>query len=715
MRTEEEIFDELASLCTSPGYVHAIAFLCFRDSIVLYLDEMTPVDVQHLFSTDRLIRTEIATLIGLLVKSSIDFSMPSADVLQHYLDRTEALLEEMHKAIAGAFFSGVDFNEILERKVEFNPFSHGEALREPIFYSGESAYSFQYRDFSLKKYAADDEWLKKNRGFGIQIAHDVVVAVGGFIRDKLADTLGKIRNLAPDQWTLLPGFSFTLRDISESSGLAQDAVERVLLAFAVPAEEHNQSFRSLHDFNVSNAMPLLRAADGGFILLQQYGLVEALYDSPFYWMASDNSYKNEAMIHRGKFTEEFSRERLELVFGSANTFANVSIYETAHKKAGEIDVLVLFGDLAIVLQAKSKRLTIEARRGNDRVIKEDFQKSVQDSYNQANKCAKLLGNPQYRLVDADSRAIKIPKPPKEIYIICVVSDNYPALNFQAHQLLKLERSGTILSPLITDIFTIDAMTEMLSSPLYLLSYLNRRAGYQDRLFARDELTILSYHLRKNLWLGEEYDTVMIDDSICAELDIAMAARRDNIPGRRIPEGILTRIAGTALGRIVSQIEARNDPRTIDLGFTLLRLSEQAITNISKGIDMIAAKALTDRKKHDISVPIVEANSGLTVHYNDDPMSKALVRLQGHCALRKYKQRANKWFGICLSTKHVVRFGVNLDHPWEPNATLESAGRELLERGKLIKFNEPTKPSKGVGRNELCPCGSGKKHKKCCLK
>ena len=44
------------------------------------------------------------------------------------------------------------------------------------------------------------------------------------------------------------------------------------------------------------------------------------------------------------------------------------------KKVGEIDVLVIFGDRAIVLQAKSKRLTLEARKGNDNQIKDDFKK-----------------------------------------------------------------------------------------------------------------------------------------------------------------------------------------------------------------------------------------------------------------------------------------------------------------------------------------------------
>jgi hypothetical protein len=34
---------------------------------------------------------------------------------------------------------------------------------------------------------------------------------------------------------------------------------------------------------------------------------------------------------------------------------------------------------------------------------------------------------------------------------------------------------------------------------------------------------------------------------------------------------------------------------------------------------------------------------------------------------------------------------------------------------LFAFNEPIiNPMRGVGRNDPCPCGSGKKYKRCCL-
>jgi uncharacterized protein YecA (UPF0149 family) len=39
----------------------------------------------------------------------------------------------------------------------------------------------------------------------------------------------------------------------------------------------------------------------------------------------------------------------------------------------------------------------------------------------------------------------------------------------------------------------------------------------------------------------------------------------------------------------------------------------------------------------------------------------------------------------------------------------------LKGKNKINFTPEPRQSKKVGRNEKCPCGSGKKYKKCCLK
>ena len=142
-------------------------------------------------------------------------------------------------------------------------------------------------------------------------------------------------------------------------------------------------------------------------------------------MGADKTYSPTALNHRGLFTEEFSRERLEDVFGKKHVYANVHIVESKGRRLGEIDVLVVFGDRAIVLQAKSKRLTLESRRGNDKQIQDDFKKSVQDAYDQGYLCASVLNDTNYQLKDAAGNGVPLPVPLKEIYVLCVVSDHYP--------------------------------------------------------------------------------------------------------------------------------------------------------------------------------------------------------------------------------------------------------------------------------------------------
>jgi SEC-C motif/Nuclease-related domain len=714
MRAEQEIFDELAGLCVSPGYAHAIAYLCSRDNMIRYSGEMKAEDMQHLFSKSRLIRTETSTLIGLMLKNPIDYTLPAPPVLENYIEATEALLEEIHHTMTASFWQDIDPAKIAEPG--FNPFTNGAALREPIFYGGESAYSFQYRDFSPAKYANDDPWLLANKGFSVQDARNVVLAVSRLQDEKAIRIMRAMHGTPQETWTFLPGNAFSAQEVADFGHIDPTIVDKVLSSFAVPPGAHNEQFKALHDFNIANARPLIRMPDGNFLLFHIYSLVEALYEAPFYWMGADKAYASTAMQNRGVFTEQFTVERLRQVFGAENVLANIDIYESRDTKLAEVDVLVLFGNRALVLQAKSKRLTLEARRGNDLQIKDDFKKSIQDSSDQAYRCAKLIEEGKCTFKDAAGNAVTLPTGLKRIYVICLISDHYPALSFQARQFLKFAATDTISPPFVMDVFALDAMTEMLSSPLHFLSYVDRRTGYTDKLMASHELTILSYHLKQNLWVDDEHDMVMLEDDISADLDLAMLVRREGIPGKGTPEGILTRFSATALGRMVKAIEARPDPATIDLGFTLLTLGEDTVLEVSAGIDQLAKQGIADGKNHDVTVGLGSGGTGLTIHCNDDPIEVAGPTLQRHCHARKYTEHAQTWFGVCVRpSDQALRFGLNLDFPWEQDDAMDTLTKNMGKPGNLrALLREGLKASTKVGRNDPCSCGSGKKYKKCCL-
>ena len=710
VREESEIFSELEELCKSDGYIHAIAYFCFRDNTVRYGDSVTSEDLMEPVSPERLIRTEISTLIGLMHKSNINFKTPAPEVLQNYIEKTQSLLHEIHQSMMMPIFQGKSIEDFIEN----NPFENGAVLRESIFYSGEAAYSFQYRDFSIEKYQKDNDWFEKNKGFTVRDVVEIISILSQYQSDKLTKTISKLVNIDPSEWTVLPAFTFTADEISEEYGIDRDKISSILESFSIESENHNEQFQHIGDFNVVNAYPIIRKTDKEFILLQHYSLVEAFYETPFFWFNSDKSYKNTAMINRGEFTEKFSEARLKKVFGENRVFTNIDLFDKNGGKAGEIDVLVVFANRAIILQAKSKKLTIAARKGNDNVLKDDFKKAVQDAYNQGLSCAELIGDRNIVLKDSDSNTININRDFKEKYIFCILSDHYPALSFQSRQFLEYKETEQIMAPFVMDVFLLDVMTEMLKSPLYFLSYINRRALYYDRINSVQELTILSYHLKQNLWMQEESSFYHLSEDLSSDLDLAMVTRREGLPGVDTPEGILTMNNGTPVGELIKQIEFKEDPGSVDFGFLLLSLSGETVDQINLGITSLTEKAIHDCKHHDLTIGIKGEKTGLTIHFNTKNHSHAAASLIEHCARRKYAEKADSWQGICLdpNDRH-IKLGVSIEHQWEYSSEMDSIIKALPK--PQTKTNPITiVKSRKIGRNEQCLCGSGKKFKRCCL-
>lgn len=709
-RTEAAVFADIAELCSSPGYVHALAYICHRDNFIEYDTEMKLPDTAKLFTQGRLIRTEITTLIGLVVKNEIDLTLPEPVVMQSYIDRTDALMDELHAAIGAPMFENM--SALHSGQAEEKESHRGAVLREAIFYGGESAYSFQYRDFSPEKYGKDDEWLRRKKGFGIQAATAVVRAIGERQDINVTASHCAMPPDDPASWTILPGFFLSAEELAVASGIGLEEVQAVLQAFTHLG--NNSAFSDASAFNAVSATPLIPLPDGRVLLFQYYSLVEALYESPCYWMSQDDSYKNTASKHRGEFTETIAGRCLEKVFGTDDVRSNVSIFSGKHR-VGEVDVLVTFGDRLVIVQAKSKKLTLEARKGNDGQIKADFQKAVVDAYDQGMTCARhiLAGNVVLR--DVHDSDVVLKWKPKEVFLLNVVSDHYPALSFQVNKFLKHEVTEGIPPPFVMDVFLLDAMTEMLASPLRLLGYIQQRARHADRLFVGHELMALSFHLKGNLWFSAKRGTVVLTDQISADLDMAMAVRREGFPGNRTPDGILTRFAGTAFERLIQQIERLGDPGTIDLGFLLLTLRKDNCRHLAHGIEEMTRRTKRDGKPHDFTISIDEAKEGICLHCSPGPLTEATRRLEAHCHARKYSLKANKWFGLCLDTDESIRAGVTLDFPWQHSDDMEQLTQPMRSNpGRSTKGPVQKWPRTRIGRNEACPCGSGLKYKKCCL-
>jgi len=67
------------------------------------------------------------------------------------------------------------------------------------------------------------------------------------------------------------------------------------------------------------------------------------------------------------------------------------------------------------------------------------------------------------------------------------------------------------------------------------------------------------------------------------------------------------------------------------------------------------------------------------------------------------ERAEEVMGICIDRGWQGVIGIEPDKP-----------EDISELNRLLYPLEPQKAGPRVGRNEPCPCGSGKKFKRCCM-
>lgn len=706
-RPEAEIFADLAALCASPGYAEAIATICARDNIVaLGADGMVGDVLSPMFSQDRLIRTEVATLVGLLARQPIDPAGAPPKTVAEYIARTEALLLELHDALGQPW--RISLHALMDGTSRADPFSSGDAMREPVFYSGESAFSFQYRDFAVSRYRADDAWLLANRGFDIATARDVVVAIGRLQARKVLAVMQDRERDGEATTAFLPAFAFTAQEVAELMGSTDARVAPVLEAFALNANDRNPRFQKLQDFNATNATPLLRLGDGRFLLFHIYSLDEALYESPAFWMSVDRGYASTATTHRGDFPERFTLERLAGVFGKAAVYSNVLLPAGRKARHGEIDVLVVFGDHAIVVQNKSKRLTMASRQGDDTKLREDFKQAIQDACDQARVCAEVLLKPGCVLTDKAGQPIRLARPMRRVFPVCLVADHYPALAAQVRQFLHWPPTASVDAPLVTDLFALDAMAEILGSPLRVLSYLDLRARFGGRVLFSHEMTLLGYHLKQNLWIDEDVDQIMLEDGLSADLEAAMVVRREGLPGPRTPPGILPATPNAPIAHLVEQFE--RNPDAVELGLRLLHLSGRSMQTLTDGIGMVVAATRRDGGRHDFGMGFGDA--GLTVHANPAPEAEAREFLRAHCTLKKHQQKADTWYGLLVdAASGDICEALRVHYPWSPDPALDEVAKDLRSRPM------PAQGPRGVhipkiGRNAPCPCGSGRKWKVC---
>jgi hypothetical protein len=706
-KSEAEVIDDLITLCSSNGFIHVLSYITARDCLILSQGELDKQDFGHWYSNNKLLRTEISTLHGLMLKSKIECEVPEELEFINMVNSVDQLMQDLHDSMLSSDNlilnneGALDFNEI---------FSSKNAIKESIFYGSESAYPHQFLDLGIKKYQYDSVWIAKNKGFSISDAKKII----DFIQHLIINNFNAIDELSIDGKLTITSYlepqSFTAEQVSIGSKVDIKNVVAFLDTFSFGIDDSNNEFNETSDFNRANELPILKIEDR-YTLFQSASLAQAFYENPTFWFLEDKSYLITATKNKGLFTEEFAYDRLVKVFGKENVFINLDLYKTSSKRICEIDVLLLFGSKAIVLQAKSKSLTIKARKGDKETLDSDFSKAIQSAYDQAFLCSEAILDPCTTLKNSKGEEIILDRNISEIYPVTLLSEHFPSLLYQTANKLIIRKHEIINPPFIMDVFTLDILTEFLTSPLYLISYIDRRCKTFGLVTAGHELTIFSFHLRYNLWLQDDLSMLMLHDDVSVDLEIAILSRNQYADGLRTPKGILTNLVGSTIGKLINSMNCADNRVAVELGLLLLKMSEKHLNHLSDTIDYITYRALQDSTS-DFSIGM--KNTGITFHANSANLEVASLHLENHMIKKKYEQKASSWFGVLISpVSKKVRRAHYVESEWQYSKELENTLESKPRQSDLGQLRNKVKFK--VGRNDKCSCGSGKKFKKCCAR
>lgn len=665
-RNFSAIFADLKELAQSDGALHEISSLVYRDWVITYdpKDGRVTNDPEYRWSTSRLNKNELMLLVGLMVQSTSDRTYAAFMTDGDYAERADTLLREMHDRI---LVDAIPASDPITQTFMDGPERVGLLAREAIYYGAENFYTHQLMKFTRTRYRNDAIWLLQNAGLSIRPIIDITTFIMARINAQMSG-VGHFRS---------EGQVFTKGDLTNSLLIMKavlrkrfgSKVDAYISKFATPITGANEVFTDPFAVNGVAIAPLIDMGDCLYVA-NQFRLAESIYESPFYWMGLDKAYLPTLSAHRGAFLEQTTAQILRSVFGADHVFENVILYHGSKDRAGEIDVLVVYGEFVLVVQAKSKRVTMKARAGDLNALNADFKGAIQDPYEQALSCGNLIRSGA-RCIRPNGEEVELPRLPR-LFPIVVLSDPFPSATLLSHSLLK---RGIADAPVIWDIGVLDCVTRMLPSPIDLLFYLQCRAQVFETVMSGSEYNYLGYHIRAKLALPPDVDGMMLDRDFATVVDDFMLAADFGIPVPR-PEGVLERLSIPVISDLL-QFLKKADPQLSSIVVDLYDFSQGALEDISKTILAIRGDVCRTGKAIK-AFSILTATGGFTYAVTSNLNERTLRSAEVIGRKHKYDQRRDRWYVIvdCVRTEGAVDGLLPLVYLWIEDET-EAANSETV--------------------------------------
>ena len=432
----------------------------------------------------------------------------------------------------------------------------------------------------------------------------------------------------------------------------------------------------------------------------------------------DPGYKQTWQKLQKTASENMVKDVLIGLFDDGDVYADNYYGTKKHRK--ENDILIQYHDALIVVEVKAGQFTDAPPISNfDSYIKY-YRSLIEESNNQCSRFRSFINDCDDELVLYDSsNAVKSKVDLtgiSNVFCLSVTIDNINSYAARADRLKFLKLNEGVACMAVDDLMTYVAYFD---NPLEFLHFLKQRelASLNSKIALNDELDHLGMYIAHNMYSKQFEGEYKFDEIIVSgyreKLDAFFTTIGTPIPTPEKPHQNMP----FRFKEIIDVLHKTGVANCVEASVFLLNFSSDARTELANGIENALSHQSTTRRQ----VVLSFGGAGDSIRMSCFLQQGCLGDAMDDDAMRRYvagillanyeKQRA---YFVLSYDKNLVLISVKfviLDCESVPEKEREILLDEGRKRTDFWVKKHIERQGK-IGRNELCPCGSGKKYKKC---
>lgn len=532
---------------------------------------------------------------------------------------------------------------------------------------------------------------------------------------------------------------FTVEDIEKiNNDIDKCAFEKFLDSFSIIlGDTKNNEYKFPNDKNIFKDYPVIKNENKYFIINFQliYWCLREKFENT---IKNRNNIWNKYNKHKSNYLENATLEIFKKIFPKAQVYKEL-YYCSMDGKRCELDGLFKYDNCIILIEAKSGIFSRSAQNGGQKRLQKVIYENIEKAAYQAGRAkeyiiqtSKPVFENKYKkvILELDKNGFE------NIFLINVTMDYFAELSVNLRQLREIGYYDIHHFPWAVSLSDLAVISEFIQFPNQLLHYIYFREKFSNKVLIGNhfkhinELDLFGFYLFEE---KEELDHFFIDDinentvaynlycnkklpieSVIPDFSPIFNEYYNNIRNNIAAE-LPKKRYNNVFYDMVRQLEKYSDQGSGYTNFIIKLLDlnnekQQSICNhILKMVDETIKKGIIKIN----SIPYMNGNFddkatyGITIAtgYSINKI-EICDMVKATCIINRYQYNYTEWLGLCCfvdDSRHLINQFILVRE--EENADLSLT--------KILKSIPKNKVK--IGRNEKCPCGSGKKFKRCCGK